>query len=83
MISRARVKEMAGTTDGMVARDPDGEESPSLPAGRDRSAGAESEELPGDSVCWLRLVCPECGTIAETEPPASCAQCGTLIEVGL
>lgn len=37
-------------------------------------------ERPGDSVCWLRLVCPECGTLAEAEPPLDCPQCGTRIE---
>jgi rubrerythrin len=36
----------------------------------------ETTELPGDSVCWLRLVCPECGTMAESEPPTTCPQCG-------
>jgi rubrerythrin len=37
------------------------------------------DDRPGDSVCWLRLVCPACGAMAEAEPPADCPQCGTRI----
>jgi rubrerythrin len=38
------------------------------------------EDRPGDAVCWLRLVCTECGAIAEQEPPAICPQCGARID---
>lgn len=38
------------------------------------------DDQPGDSVCWLRLVCPDCGAMAEAEPPADCPQCGARIE---
>lgn len=37
------------------------------------------DDRPGDSVCWLRLVCQECGAMAEAEPPADCPLCGTRI----
>lgn len=37
---------------------------------------ADPEEMPGDSVCWLRMVCPECGAMAEGDPAANCPQCG-------
>jgi rubrerythrin len=40
----------------------------------------DPEDRPGDAVCWLRLVCTECGTIAEQEPPAICPQCGARID---
>jgi rubrerythrin len=40
------------------------------------------DDRPGDSVCWLRLVCPECGAMAESEPPVDCPQCGARIEAG-
>ncbi len=47
------------------------------PSSRQASA---TTELPGDSACWLRLVCTECGAIAESEPPTKCPQCGAPIE---
>ena len=54
------------------------------PAAPDQEPAEPSQEdRPGDSVCWLRLVCPECGTIAEAEPPTDCPQCGARIEAGL
>jgi rubrerythrin len=42
----------------------------------------QEEELAGDPVCWLRMVYPECGTMVESEPPATCPRCGTLIDPG-
>lgn len=33
----------------------------------------------GDPVCWLPRVCPECGQLADAEPPTTCARCGTRI----
>jgi rubrerythrin len=60
--------------------------SESRPSGRnkpeDRRPEPEPEDRPGDSVCWLRLVCPDCGSIAESEPPTDCPQCGARIEAG-
>ena len=40
------------------------------------------EDVPGDPACWLHRVCPACGTIAETDPPTTCAQCGAEIPAG-
>jgi hypothetical protein len=37
--------------------------------------GAEAEDRPGDPVCWLRRVCPACGTLAAVDPPTTCANC--------
>lgn len=34
------------------------------------------EETGGDSACWLVLVCPECGRVAEGRPAPLCAECG-------
>ncbi|HEY7014749.1 MAG TPA: DUF488 family protein [Streptosporangiaceae bacterium] len=42
----------------------------------------QDEDVPGDPACWLHRVCPDCGTIADTEPPATCAQCGAEIPAG-
>jgi uncharacterized protein YeaO (DUF488 family) len=36
----------------------------------------------GDAPCWMNRVCPECGSIAEREPPVSCAQCYAAIPAG-
>ncbi len=33
----------------------------------------------GDPVCWLNRVCPECGRLADEEPPTHCSACGALI----
>jgi uncharacterized protein YeaO (DUF488 family)/ribosomal protein S27AE len=37
------------------------------------------EERGGDPACWLNRVCPKCGEMAETEPPATCPRCHTQI----
>jgi hypothetical protein len=42
---------------------------------RDTSVDGAEFERPGDAACWLRRVCPNCGTLAEVDPPAICAQC--------
>ena len=34
-------------------------------------------ERPGDPACLLRRVCPACGSVADADPPVTCAQCGT------
>ena len=31
----------------------------------------------GDPVCWLPRVCPECGRLADEDPPTRCPACGT------
>jgi hypothetical protein len=30
----------------------------------------------GDPACWLARVCPECGRLADEDPPTRCAACG-------
>ena len=35
------------------------------------------EDRPGDPACLLRRVCPECGGVADTDPPTVCPQCHT------
>jgi rubrerythrin len=50
------------------------------PAVQSEHGHHNDEDRPGDAVCWLRLVCTECGTIAEEEPPAICPQCGAQID---
>ncbi|HEX6076037.1 MAG TPA: hypothetical protein VFZ32_12335 [Micromonosporaceae bacterium] len=40
-------------------------------------------EQGGASVCWLPRVCPECGRLADTEPPTRCPRCGAEIDVNL
>ena len=36
-------------------------------------------ERPGDPPCWQCRVCPDCGTIADYDPPTTCQQCGAEI----
>ncbi|WP_461145406.1 hypothetical protein [Salinifilum aidingensis] len=36
----------------------------------------------GDPACWLALLCPECGAVAEQEPPTRCARCGAELPAG-
>jgi hypothetical protein len=55
------------------------------PAAADPAAKPEpgrADDRPGDAACWLRLVCAECGTMAEAEPPTDCRQCGARIDPG-
>ncbi|MQA24186.1 MAG: hypothetical protein GEU94_01670 [Micromonosporaceae bacterium] len=35
----------------------------------------------GESVCWLPRVCPECGRLADAEPPTTCERCGAAIGI--
>jgi ribosomal protein S27AE len=32
-----------------------------------------------EPVCLLHRVCPECGRVAEHDPPTRCAECGAAI----
>ncbi|HEX9035249.1 MAG TPA: hypothetical protein VF834_25690 [Streptosporangiaceae bacterium] len=45
-----------------------------------RSDGArdwlDDDDRPGDPACLLRRVCPDCGSVADTDPPTTCPQCG-------
>ena len=40
----------------------------------------------GDAVCWLALVCPECGAMPTEEPadgsPDRCWRCGAPLPAG-
>jgi hypothetical protein len=44
------------------------------PAGHS-TVDVDEFERPGDAACWLRRVCPNCGTLADADPPTFCAQC--------
>ena len=33
----------------------------------------------GDPVCWMSRVCPECGGLADHDPPVVCPRCGVEI----
>jgi uncharacterized protein YeaO (DUF488 family) len=41
-------------------------------------AGLETDEG-GDPPCWLARVCPDCGAIADTDPPTVCPRCRSKI----
>lgn len=43
------------------------------------AAPADTQDRPGDPACLLRRVCPACGTVADSDPPVTCQQCGTEI----
>jgi hypothetical protein len=44
----------------------------------DATKGPEPDS-PGDPACWLKRVCPACGTLADTDPATTCAQCHAAI----
>jgi uncharacterized protein YeaO (DUF488 family) len=48
-------------------------------AGELRQAAAplmsEPDERGGDPACWLRRVCPQCGSMADADPPTTCPAC--------
>lgn len=39
-------------------------------------------ERGGDAPCWLNRVCPECGSIADDEPPTRCPNCHAAVPAG-
>jgi hypothetical protein len=41
----------------------------------DRRSPAPDDEG-GDPACWLNRVCPDCGRLADEDPPTRCAACG-------
>lgn len=51
------------------------------PSGLEHAAGPDAD-CGGDAPCWLNRVCPECGSIAGQEPPATCPQCHAAIPAG-
>jgi rubrerythrin len=44
---------------------------------RRRSPGPDDEG--GDPACWLNRVCPDCGRLADEEPPTRCPACGAQL----
>ena len=36
-------------------------------------------DRPGDPACWLKRVCPSCGSIADADPPTTCPSCRAAI----
>lgn len=39
---------------------------------------ADDADEPGDPVCWLHRLCPECGAMpSEDDPDGPCWRCGT------
>ena len=38
----------------------------------------QDEDSPGDPACWMKRVCPACGALADTDPPATCPQCHAM-----
>ena len=39
--------------------------------------GDEDEDTEGgDPACWAARVCPDCGRLADADPPTTCAACG-------
>jgi rubrerythrin len=38
------------------------------------------EDEGGDPVCWVHLLCPECGTMPEERDAEACPRCGTPLE---
>jgi len=41
--------------------------------------GEPADDRPGDAPCWLKRVCPRCGSIADEDPPTVCPSCQTAI----
>jgi hypothetical protein len=37
----------------------------------------DTEQVDGDTACWLHLLCPECGAVPTPEVPDRCWRCGT------
>jgi rubrerythrin len=35
----------------------------------------DGDDRPGDPACWLGRVCPECGSVADSDPPTTCPVC--------
>ena len=41
----------------------------------DANGAPVEDDNPGDPACWLKRVCPECGALADADPPTTCPQC--------
>ena len=46
------------------------------------SVPSEAAERGGDPACWLRRVCPHCGSMADADPPTTCPACHALMPAG-
>ncbi len=44
--------------------------------------GPDEADRPGDAPCLLRRVCPDCGSVADADPPTTCPQCGAALPPG-
>ncbi|MFC5993227.1 hypothetical protein ACFQE5_03255 [Pseudonocardia hispaniensis] len=40
------------------------------------SRAYEPDDEVGDPACWMNRVCPECGGLADEDPPTRCQRCG-------
>jgi hypothetical protein len=51
---------------------------------RPGATGRDGDEAdtPGDPACWMKRVCPACGTLADADPPTTCAHCHATIPAG-
>lgn len=66
---------------GLLLLEPSGTvdtgDSPSALTAPRRLAG-EGPSAGGEPVCLLDRVCPDCGRVADTDPPGTCPGCGGL-----
>ena len=44
-----------------------------------RLLDCDEADMPGDPACWLKRVCPACGTLADADPPTTCPHCHAAI----
>lgn len=42
----------------------------------DRVNRDEGHDVSGDPVCWMHLLCPECGVVPTAASPDRCWHCG-------
>jgi rubrerythrin len=52
------------------------------PRGQQQASATDEgweDDLPGDPACWLKRVCPACGTLADADPPTTCPRCNAAI----
>lgn len=59
-------------------RDPSGQRAHERASATDE---AWDEDMPGDPACWLKRVCPACGSLADEDPPTTCPRCHASIPV--
>jgi len=64
-----------------MARERDGESPQGSGGPWPTARDWDDEDRPGDPACWLRRVCPACGTLADADPPTTCPRCHGAIPV--